>query len=141
VNNYGINNDHILNIANKISNHYKFKDYKRFAMGDMAGKTSYLLNKQLIQLEGLVGGKKVLEKIKNQKSLCELFKEYNVEIYLASKFEYKNDKYYIEEPSQKSKNVKKMKAILLKGPDKIFSSGDLKIYAFNIKQNNCQIYK
>ena len=141
VNNYGINNDHILNIANKISNHYKFKDYKRFAMGDMAGKTSYLLNKQLIQLEGLVGGKKVLEKIKNQKSLCELFKEYNVEIYLASKFEYKNDKYYIEEPSQKSKNVKKMKAILLKGPDKIFSSGDLKIYAFNIKQNNCQIFK
>ena len=26
-------------------------------MGDMAGKVSYLLDKNLIQLEGLVGGK------------------------------------------------------------------------------------
>ena len=142
VNNYGINNDHILNVADKISKHYKFKEYERFAMGDMAGKTSYLLNKQLIQTEGLVGGKKVLEKIRDEKNLCELFREYNVEIYLASKLENKNGKYYIEEPSQKSKNVKKMKGILLKDPDKIFTSGNLKIYAFNVKDdNNCQIYQ
>ena len=140
VENYGSDNDHILNLAKKISNHYKFEKYKRFAMGDMAGKTSYLLNKKLIQTEGLVGGKKVLEKIMNQKSLCELFEEYGIEIYLTSKFENNNNKYYVEEPTHKSKNVKKMKGILLKGPDKIFSSGDLKIYAFNVKENdNCQI--
>ena len=29
-------------------------------MGDMAGKVSYLLDKKLIQLEGLVSGKKLL---------------------------------------------------------------------------------
>jgi hypothetical protein len=139
VDNYASDNDHILNVAKKISNHYKFEKYKRFAMGDMAGKTSYLLNKKLIQTEGLVSGKKVLEKIINQKSLCELFEEYDIEIYLTSKFENNNNRYYVEEPTQKSKNVKKMKGILLKGPDKIFSSGDLKIYAFNLKENNnCQ---
>ena len=138
INNYGINNDHILNVAKKISSHYGQSKYERFAMGDMAGKTSYLLNKQLIQTEGLVGGKKVLNKIRNQKSLCELFEEYNVEIYLASKLVKKNGKYYIEEPSQKSTNVKKMKGILLNSPEKIFSSGNLKIYAFNVKQKtNC----
>ena len=120
------------------SSHYGQSKYERFAMGDMAGKTSYLLNKQLIQTEGLVGGKKVLNKIRNQKSLCELFEEYNVEIYLASKLVKKNGKYYIEEPSQKSTNVKKMKGILLNSPEKIFSSGNLKIYAFNVKQKtNC----
>ena len=142
VENFGSDNDHILNVAKKISNHYKFREYERFAMGDMAGKTSYLLNKQLIQTEGLVGGKKVLDKIRNQKSLCELFEEYNVEIYLTSKFENKNGKYYIAEPSQKSKNIKKMTGILLKSPDKIFNSGNLKIYAFNVKQkNNCRTFQ
>jgi hypothetical protein len=142
VENYGSDNDHILNVGKKISSYYKFNEYERFAMGDMAGKTSYLLNKQLIQTEGLVGGKKVLDKIRDQKSLCELFEEYNVEIYLTSKFENKSGKYYIEEPSQKSKNVKKMRGILLKGPDKIFSSGNLKIYAFHVKQkNNCKTLK
>ena len=132
---YGVNNDHILNIAIKISNHYKFDKYERFAMGDMAGKTSYLLNKQLIQTEGLVGGKKVLNNIKNEESLCKLFEDYNVEIYLTSKFNKINNKYYIEEPSQKSENVKKMTGKLINDPKNIFKSGDLDIYAFEVKNN------
>ena len=104
-------------------------------MGDMAGKTSYLLNKQLIQTEGLVGGKKVLDNIKNEESLCKLFKDYNVEIYLTSKFHKINNKYYIEEPSQKSENVKKMTGKLINDPKNIFKSGDLNIYAFEVKNN------
>ena len=75
-------------------------------MGDMAGKVSYLLDKKLIQLEGLVGGKKVLRKIQNQ-NLCKLFKEFNVDIYLTTKINKVEELYYIEEPSQVSNNVKK----------------------------------
>ena len=64
-----MNNDHILNIADKIENHYADSKYETFAMGDMAGKVSYLLDKKLIQLEGLVGGKKVLKNSKSRESL------------------------------------------------------------------------
>ena len=38
-------------------------------MGDMAGKTSYLLNKKLYQLEGLTSGVKMIEFIKTLKTI------------------------------------------------------------------------
>ena len=59
----------------KIANHYKKSNYERFAMGDMAGKVSYLLDKKLIQLEGLVSGKKIIMNIKNESNLCKILKE------------------------------------------------------------------
>jgi len=141
IKNYGINNDHILNIAKKISDHYKSSEYEMFAMGDMAGKTSYLLNKKLIQLEGLVGGKKILYSIKNQHSLCKIFNDLDIEIYLASRVKRVNNKFLVQEPSQSSKNVKKMRAFILNEPDIIFKSGDIKIFAFNMKnKQNCENY-
>ena len=133
--NLNMNNDHILNIAHKIENHYANSKYETFAMGDMAGKVSYLLDKKLIQLEGLVGGKKVLRKIQNQESLCELFKEFNVDIYLTTKINKVEELYYIEEPSQVSNNVKKMRGKLIVKPEITFKSADLNVYAFNLKDN------
>ena len=136
--NYGANNDHILNLAIKISDHYKSTKHKKFAMGDMAGKTSYLLNKKLFQLEGLVGGHKIIKHISNEKSLCSIFSEMDVDIYLSSKIMKIDDKYYVEEPSQNSQNVKKMKSFMINEPEAIFRSGKLEIYAFNVKNNsNC----
>ena len=135
IKNYNVNNDHILNIANKIESHYADSRYETFAMGDMAGKISYLLDKKLIQLEGLVGGKKVLSKIQNQEKLCNLFNEFNVDIYFTTKINKVGELYYIEEPSQKSANVKKMKDILIIKPEKTFNSADLNVYAFNLKNN------
>ena len=133
INNFNINNDHILNIANKIDDHYSESNYETFAMGDMAGKISYLLDKKLIQLEGLVGGKKILTSIINQKDLCELFRELEIEVYLASKIKKVDNLYYIEEPSQKSNNLKKMRGKLSLEPEKTFISGDIIVYAFNLK--------
>ncbi len=135
IKNYNVNNDHILNIANKIESHYADSEYEIFAMGDMAGKVSYLLDKKLIQLEGLVGGKKVLNKIQKQEKLCNLFSEFNVDIYFTTKINKSGDLYYIEEPAQKSTNVKKMKDILIIKPEKTFHSADLNVYAFNLKNN------
>ncbi len=131
-----MDNDHILNIASKIENHYADTHYETFAMGDMAGKVSYLLDKKIIQLEGLVGGSKILKRIQNQESLCKLFNDLNVEIYLTNKINRNGDSIYIEEPSQKSINVKKMKGKLLIEPEKIFKSADLKVYAFNLKNKD-----
>ena len=135
VKNYNVSNDHILNIAHKIENHYADSAHEIFAMGDMAGKVSYLLDKKLIQLEGLVGGKKVLRKIQNQEKLCNLFNEFNVDIYLTTRINKVGELYYIEEPGQRSANVKKMKDILIIKPEKTFNSADLNVYAFNLKNN------
>tara|TARA_B100000965_G_scaffold62407_1_gene48229 strand:+ start:8719 stop:10191 length:1473 start_codon:yes stop_codon:yes gene_type:complete len=135
IKNLNINNDHILNIADKIESHYANSKYETFAMGDMAGKVSYLLDKKLIQLEGLVGGKKVLRKIQNQENLCKLFKEFNVDIYLTTKINKIDELYYIEEPSQVSTNVKKMTGKLIIKPEINFKSANLNVYAFNLKDN------
>tara|TARA_B100001029_G_scaffold158866_1_gene145808 strand:- start:268 stop:660 length:393 start_codon:yes stop_codon:yes gene_type:complete len=124
-----------LNIANKIENHYSNTDYETFAMGDMAGKVSFLLDKRLIQLEGLVGGKKILSSIQNQKNLCDLFNEFDVDIYLTTKIIKVGDSYHVEEPSQKSNNLKKMKGKLLIEPKITFSSANLMVYAFHLKDN------
>ena len=66
---FNIKNDHILNIAVMIKTNYKNSDKEVFAMGDMAGKTSYLLDKKLIQLEGLVSGKKMINNISRMKKI------------------------------------------------------------------------
>ena len=135
IKNFNIHNDHILNIANKIEEHYSDTNYEVFAMGDMAGKVSYLLDKKLIQLEGLVGGKKILSSIQNQKNLCDLFNELNVDVYFATKINKVGDLYYIEEPTQQSNNLKKMKGVLSIQPEITFSSANLKVYAFHLKDN------
>jgi len=135
IKNFNINNDHILNIANKIERHYAESHYETFAMGDMAGKVSYLLDKKLIQLEGLVGGKKILTRIQNEENLCDLFIELDVEIYLTTKLMKVDELYYVEEPAQKSKNLKRMEGKLLIEPEKTFKSADLNVYAFNLKNN------
>ena len=112
IKNHGINNDHILNISKNIRDYYKDKNFNRFAMGDMAGKVSYLLNKELIQLEGLVGGKVILNNIKNENNLCKVLIENNVEVYLTKNINRKkNGNIEVYEPSQKSSNVKNVYTI------------------------------
>lgn len=133
---FNIKNDHILNIAVMIKTNYKNSDKEVFAMGDMAGKTSYLLDKKLIQLEGLVSGKKMINNIKNEKNLCKVLKELNVDVYLASKIKYENNKIFLEEPSISSQNARKMKGEINIKPNKIFNSGNINIYAFESNKNN-----
>ena len=135
IKNFNINNDHILNIASKIEKYYSKSNYETFAMGDMAGKVSYLLDKRLIQLEGLVGGKKILTRIQNQNDLCDLFNELDVDVYFTTKIIKVGESYHVEEPSQKSNNLKKMKGKILIEPQITFSSANLIVYAFHLKNN------
>ena len=125
--------DHIQNIAKKIESYYSNKNYSIFAMGDMAGKTSYLLNKKLIQLEGLTSGPEMIKNLKNEKNLCDVLLDLKVDVYFASKIVLKNNMIYVEEPSINTKNAKKMRGILKVKPKKIFKSNSVKIYAFEIK--------
>ena len=135
IQNFNVKNDHMLNIAKKINKFYSKEKNKIFAMGDMAGKVSYLLDKKLIQLEGLVGGNKVINRIKNEESLCKLFEDLDVDIYLTNNLIKDKNFYYVTEPSQKSENVRKMRAKLINDNPKVFKSANLKIYAFDLKSN------
>ena len=64
-----------------------------------------------------------------------LFSDLKVDIYLTAKIKEVDEVYYVEEPSQKSVNVKKMKGKLIIKPEKTFSSANLNVYAFNLKNN------
>jgi hypothetical protein len=134
---YNLSNDHILNLSKKISHHYKNQNnYNIFAMGDMAGKVSFLLKKPVIQLEGLVSGNVILEIIDKQKSLCDIFKKFNVDIYLTNTVVKNNLNFEVYEPAQAGKNGKKISAFISVEPEKIFNSGNLNIYSFNVKKDN-----
>ena len=134
--NFNKDNDHILILAQKISQHYANSADKIFAMGDMAGKLSYLLDGKLIQLEGLVGGKKIRERIKKEENLCNLFRDLNVDVYLTSKIIRKDQYIYVSEPTQNSKNIKKMRGKFIDDNIRIFSSSDLKVYAFDLNTSS-----
>ena len=72
--------------------------------------------------------------IKNESNLCKILKESKIDIYLSSKVQKEGNHYYTTEPSQFSKNVKKMKGKFKINPDKIFKSGDIEIYSFNVNK-------
>jgi len=134
---YNLSNDHILNVSKKISNYYKNQNsYNIFAMGDMAGKVSFLLRKPLIQLEGLVSGNTIIEMIDEQVSLCDIFKKFSVDIYLTNTVVKNNLNFEVYEPIQAGKNGKKVFAFIKGDPEQIFNSGSLIVYSFNFKKNN-----
>ena len=133
IDNINAKSDHIQNVAKKIENYYSKQKFERFAMGDMAGKTSYLLNKKLFQLEGLTSGSKIIGYIKKEENLCKVLLDLDIEVYLTSKIQSINNLIYIEEPSIESDNAKKMSSYLKIKPAKIFKSENIKIYAFEIK--------
>lgn len=128
--------DHIQNIAKKIDNYYSEEKFERFAMGDMAGKTSYLLNKKLFQLEGLTGGAKMIKYIKDEENLCKVLMDLGIEVYFATKIKYENNVIFIEEPSLQSKNIKKMRGYFKIKPSKTFESENIKVYAFELKSKD-----
>lgn len=131
-----MNNDLLINLSKGISKYYSTKNSKIFAIGDMGGKISYLLDKPVIQLEGLVSGRKMIRNINDEKNLCTVLRENSVDVYFASKIWKINNFYIINEPSIESKNIKRMKGKIIGEPEKVFKSGPVKIYAFNFKENS-----
>jgi hypothetical protein len=55
-----------------------------YAMGDMSGLTSYLLNQPLLQTEGLCADFKMLDHIRHRDDLPTVLKEYGVDYYVTN---------------------------------------------------------
>jgi hypothetical protein len=134
---YNIDNDHMLNLSIKISNYYnKQNTGMNFAMGDMAGKVSFILKRPVVQLEGLVSGSSIIDMIRKENSLCDIFKKFQIDVYLTNSVSKKNLYYEVYEPIQAGNNGKKVSAYIAGEPEQIFNSGFLNVYAFNFKKNN-----
>jgi len=56
----------------------------RFAMGDRAGLSAFILQKSVFQVEGLVADKALIESIKKEENLSEVLKKYNIDYYIIS---------------------------------------------------------
>lgn len=57
----------------------------RYAMGDRAGLTGYLLPMPLIQLEGLVADRDMLDFIRSQAHILDVFAHYSVDYYVRTR--------------------------------------------------------
>jgi len=71
-----------------------------------------------------------------QKSLCDIFKKFKVDVYLSNTVVKNNLNFEVYEPAQAGKNGKKVLAFIKGEPEQIFNSGSLIVYSFNFKKNN-----
>jgi hypothetical protein len=78
----------------------------------------------------------MIEVIRMEKSLCDVFKKFQIDVYLTNSVFKKNLYYEVYEPAQAGVNGKKVSALITGEPEQIFSSGSLNIYSFNLKKNN-----
>jgi hypothetical protein len=69
-----------------------------YAMGDHAGTPGYLLDRPLLQLEGLVMDKPFLENIRAQRPLASVLHDYGVRYYIASNAVFGNGCWLATEP-------------------------------------------
>jgi hypothetical protein len=69
-----------------------------YAMGDHAGTPGYLLDRPLVQLEGLVMDKPFLANIQAQRPLADVLHDYGVRYYIASNAVFRNGCWMATEP-------------------------------------------
>ena len=104
-----------------------------YAMGDRAGATGYLLNKagaRLLQLEGLVGDRAMVENIRKQANLTTVLQQYGVEYYVALPEKYANGCYETLEPARAGPTSPKMKGVFCYEPIATIDDGPLRTFIF-----------
>lgn len=75
----------IYNEAKRINNFIDSKGINgRFAMGDRAGITAYLIQQPVLQVEGLVADKGVVLSIKNEENLNTVLQKHSIDYYIVS---------------------------------------------------------
>jgi hypothetical protein len=96
----------------------------RYAMGDRAGIVGFLLPQPMLQLEGLMGDKTFLDRIRAREGLLELMRDYNVAYYIARDPKPDGACWLITEPFQAGVNSAHMNARLCAQPLLTFAEPD-----------------
>ena len=107
-----------------------------YAMGDRAGAVSFLMINPLIQSEGLVADNGMLNSIKAQKNLMDVFHKYSVNYYIATDPEFSDGCWIVQEPRIPGKNAPRMRAILCQPPVFTFTAtlDDVTTMVFQIEK-------
>ncbi len=106
-----------------------------YAMGDRAGLVGFLSKQPLIQIEGLVANKRVLNLITSD-SLQKLFDEFKVDYYIGFKLrEIKNtSKLEVIEPKYAYKSGNKYSTLIIDSNDCVsFQNSENKLHIYKIK--------
>lgn len=94
----------------------------RYAMGDRAGAVGYVLGHPLLQLEGLVGGSRVLSAIRSRQDLLAFLKSNKVAYYVSTNLERdRNGCFEAREPAKAGPAALHMTATLCLKPIDEFS--------------------
>ncbi|ACB94767.1 hypothetical protein [Beijerinckia indica] len=103
-----------------------------FAMGDRAGTAGYLLDDPIVQLEGLVGDKQMLQNIRAERNLNDVLKELNVRYYVATGGAFEGDCYTAHEPGQAGPKSPHMTGQFCQAPIHEFHVGPAETRIFEI---------
>jgi hypothetical protein len=101
-------------VLNEINKSIKDKS-GLLAMGDRAGLTSVILNRPILQLEGLMTNKEFIELLKKGNLEIILIK-YNVKYYIAINPIYTENGWLCKEPSHKYDHIIKSTMLIRKKP-------------------------
>src|SRR5262249_45420944 len=71
-----------------------------YAMGDTAGLTTYLMKRPVVQLEGLVADRRMLEFIRRRSDLRDVFAAYLVDYYIGTRMVLEQGCYSAQEPKE-----------------------------------------
>jgi hypothetical protein len=97
----------------------------RYGIGDAAGMGSYLMPMPVLQLEGLVGDKAFLDRIRRQEPLLQALDELGVDYYVTVRPQPNGDCYDVREPAQAGPHSPVMRAHLCMQPvEDIRPAGD-----------------
>jgi hypothetical protein len=118
-------------LINVYKNYIK-DDGSVIAQGDRSGTHASSLQRNIVQLEGLVMDKKYLNYIKNG-DLNKILVDYNVRYYVTLNPEYKNGKWYCEEPTHPYKFIHKAKGIIDKVPLIVYKYDKDSVVIFDLK--------
>jgi hypothetical protein len=82
----------------------------RYGIGDAAGMPTYLMQVPVVQLEGLMGDKPFLDRIRRQEPLLEAMVQMGIDYYVTVRPEPSGDCYDVREPAQAGPHSPVMKA-------------------------------
>jgi hypothetical protein len=104
-----------------------------FAMGDASGTAAYLINRPLIQLEGLVMDQAYLENIRRKRNLNEVLMDYGVRYYVSPNPIFTDGCYRTVEPAQAGRDAPHMRGTFCMKPIAVFQNGHDSLDIFDLQ--------
>ena len=111
----------------------------RYAMGDRAGITGLLLGQPLLQLEGLVADRRMIDHIRQERRLDSILADYDVDYLIVSVYaplEKHEGAYHVSIPdrAQSGSWSRRMRGTFAVDPVDTFRGGDCITYVFPISR-------